>query len=269
MTKHLCYIRMMIVSLVLLAFCHVAEADCARGGLTVFPENELLPTSAIVIGGYARSQEFIDQIVAGAPLFLQSDEHVVELAVLDHKKGSFLVRQVLLQPAEVLKIGASYSITTSPLSTDGSPMLADGSSSSATTWGIESFSWEVVPGVDEDLVCKPLAPSYSNPEVQFFGCGPSINACFSVELSAPERQVVLARLEEVATGKVQEYYVTVQNQQVLIGHGMCAGPFEFGSGDLFRARFQPFDLASWQDHVWSDWISFEHPSTSVLSGTRN
>lgn len=246
--------------LVLLTLVSVSNAlaDCSSSGLYAYPLTEKIPqNSLIILEGYARSQSVIHLLGSDYQVYLESKYHRVRMKVKEIHEGSFDLTQAILSPETPLKLGQKY-----VLRIEG---LEELQNKPLTRWDSKRnehvpVSWTIEQSSDSKAPEWMNAPALLSKGAAYFGCGPAVNAIFSVD--AKDESAILAQIElvEVSSGESTTYYLFIsENKEVSVGHNMCSGAFNYKEKGKYKVRFQLSDICGNSQNTWSEWIVFDSP----------
>ena len=75
-------------------------------GLWAYPSSESISSNSIIIvEGYSFSQRIVDSLNISYPVYLQTDDHRIDLEVVDICIGGYQLTQADLQPKQSLVRG--------------------------------------------------------------------------------------------------------------------------------------------------------------------
>ncbi len=239
-------------------------ADCGGGGLSAFPKQKNIPKSSLfVLDGYAHSQTTIQKLGTEYPVYLQSGTEKILLKVLETQVGKLEVSQALLKPEKPLTPGKEYQLIVENV-TDESTVMRNNPDGSAVGMNSKDIQKTVVATyyvMDESDIESPewiKIPAEKDKELHHFGCGPSIHVNFKLEVSESAAYLIKTTLKSVETGKETTFYIVEKEGVLSIGHGMCAGAFNFNDGTNYQAKFQIMD-SSGNVSEETEWVTFTKP----------
>lgn len=209
------------VFLLLLPF--FCKADCGYGGLSVLPNDSVLPANGVlIIQEYDRSANVIAELNKKYPVYLHCGTDTVKLSVIETCNGQMYFSQAIVKPVSPLTPGKTYTLIIQGVAPE---MLYRYNSSirksEAVTFRISESHDTVAP--------SPLAkaPVEIRKKYSLYGCGPSTHVIF--QCAVKDSSVVFARttVTNETTGVKSTGYIPIVNSEISVGHGMCTGLFVF------------------------------------------
>ncbi len=225
------------------------SASCLPYGVSAFPKsNEISQNSILMVEGYAWSQKIIVELNKKYPIFLQSDNHKVKLTVKETCEGQFSLTQAILIIEDELIVGKKYVLQVENLTKEEREMH-----------DFSAISWTVKNSVDTALPVWNKQPRHTENTFVMYGCGPDVYASFELEVADDSEVLVKTEVLDLKTNEKRIYYLQHYGGQLNIGHGMCAGAFNFGSDRNYKVRFDLVDASGNTLNKWTDWVQFESP----------
>jgi hypothetical protein len=228
-----------ILILISIIFTSIAvNAKCAGTGIYLLSDrNELYKNGMIILEFYSGSQAVVKDLNTKYPIYLQSGKEKIMLVVTEILPGEFQVTQVMLKPAKEGKENSKYE-----LKIDNLPDYAG----TLKQFNTDLNKWEppvfnVYNRVDTAAPVIDNIPIETNKVKEEFGCGPERLVYFKVQTNELSTLFVRVSVKNKTTNKVTDYILLVKDGQIVIGHGMCSGPFHFDGGKEFEVRFLFFD----------------------------
>jgi len=223
-------------------------ADCDDSGLWVYPANKkLAPNSYILLTGFSSSQKIIESLNSKYPVYLEADDHRVNLNIVEKNKGMFELTQALLHPTRELVAGKTYYLKIDSLDAWSQTLLTD-------------FSWIVS---DKKDVIQPQwenEPRISSEIVELYGCGSEVYVIFDLDIIDESKVLVNTELIDLETNESTKYFLTLNKESKLyIGQSMCAGAFLLEKISQCKVRFELWDLSGNKTEMWTSWIAFDSP----------
>lgn len=118
-----------------------------------------------------------------------------------------------------------------------------------TTHKHESFTYKVIAGNDIEQPELSSKPTELKKTLTHFGCGPSIHVVFSNPAKDKSEIIIKTTVKNLKTGKETTYYIEPDGNKINVGHGMCAGAFNFEDSKEYEVEFSFMDssgnLAAW------------------------
>jgi len=252
--------RVLSTLILSLALGFSAIADCASRGVWALPAfGKIAPEGLIVLETYARSQRIIDSINSSYMVYLELNDTLVELEVLEICHGMFEVSQAILRPKTKLKPGEEYllQIRHRQTSRDLNPERYN-----QKTENYERIKWVVDESVSSTSSSWAKGPTVQDYSLFWFGCGPACHVNFEYQIDIPDSSFLLMRVElmEVGSEITWQYHLPIANNgEFSIGHGMCSGPFYFQTKAKYLVRFALLDPNGDLRDSYTEWIPFDSP----------
>ena len=123
---------------------------------------------------------------------------------------------------------------------------------------LEVVCWETTEKENSDLLSSNLKIEFNKTIVEHFGCGPSANAEFNVVNSNNSEIWYKTEVIEISTGKKTEFYLTIDENKIDVGHGMCSGAFTYNNKGKYKVRFKPMN-ADGKELQITEWLEFKSP----------
>lgn len=217
----------------------VASAMCGMNGIWSLSKKSTLNRNGLVIlEFYAFSQELVPGLNKKYPVYLQSAKGKVTLVVMEVLRGEFNLTQVILKPASELSVNETWQ-----LHIDSLPKYESGPhgkyNSTLKKW--EALSFTVTDYIDYELPVLICPPVETKKTYTAFGCGPDRSVYFKLSGQDKSELFVRASVKNKTTGKTTDYLLRIENDIVIVGHGMCSGAFHFDNGDNYEVSFALFD----------------------------
>jgi hypothetical protein len=250
MLRLLCLLALLLPRFVL--------AECASEAFWVWPPTgHALPANGqIVLVGYQLLQEPVAQIARSAPrLVAEKDE--VPLRVVAVYRGELRLTQAVLRPERPLLPGRRYTLhLTQPKEAKG-PLIPD---QVRTQDGKSPIAWTV----SHADVTPPRwreVPRKVSESVELMGCGPEVFVNVSASVDDDGSQVqMLAEVQDSVWGEPVRFRLTPYENEVALGHNMCAGAFRFAEGARYTVRLIAVDMAGNATPAPGGTLPFEGPS---------
>ena len=195
-----------------------AFAMCGADGWDIWPgpNVDIPPNVQIILGAYGESRSYLAMLEEYGPA-LASNNDRVPLRIVKKNVGESGVSQMLLTPMRALKTGQTYRLafTKKP-----------------PTWKLEpdESRWRVRGAEDVTAPVWRSAPVVAARRFERYGCGPAVKLDINIEVDDLNAFVIEAH--ETKTGGTIEYLVPIAKPGVVVlGHGMCSGPFNFEEED--------------------------------------
>ena len=247
----------LLLTIIIGLFCTVsAYADCEGSGLSVFPSGQTIKQNSIfVLDGYAESQNIILALNKKFNIYLKSGDKKVRLLVTETHVGEFLLTQAVLKPETKLEVGLEYTMYI-----DSLPEYEFLNRYNKKTEQNELVTYIVLADNDTE---KPLVnnrPKEIKKTLEYYGCGPSIHVIFDFSAKDNSEIIIRTTVKNQKTGFETIYYILPTDNKIKVGHGMCAGAFQFDESNNYEIEFSFMD-ASGNLTVWSGQrIKFTKPT---------
>jgi hypothetical protein len=248
--------KKIIFLLLLTCGIKTAVADCSSSGMYFFPEQkEISLNSMFVIQGYFNSQKTINSF-KNRTIYLESENgELIELNVQEILKGQMYLTQALLCPVSELKPNTTYFLKYSDQTERETKEMKHWNSDKKE---YEKVYWETTVKESVANLNSNLTLEFEKTEVIHYGCGPSANAIFNIKNKSESEIWYKTEVVELSTNKQTTYYIKDRNEQLSVGHGMCAGAFTFNNTGKYQVRFTPM-TTSGKSLKTTEWYTFDSP----------
>jgi hypothetical protein len=232
-----------------------AFADCTFNGLYVYPGGKTIKQNSIfIITGYGASQEVILGLNKKHDVFLKSGDTKIKLLVTETHVGQFYLTQALLKPETELVPGQDYQILI-----DNLPEYEQFGNFNSSTRKTEPYSYQVLALKDFEKPQISTRPKLIRKTFVEYGCGPEVYAIFSKPVTDTPDLIVKTTLKDLISKKKTTFYINPIGNELMVGHGMCAGEFNLEQGYNYEIEFSFMDssgnLTNWKGKK----ISFTRP----------
>lgn len=252
------YYMKQLLTLLIGFFCTATVyADCAGTGLWVFPSGQTIKQNSIfVLDGYAESQNVILALNKKHKIYLKSGNKKIKLNVIEICVGQFFLTQAVLKPETELEAGLEYT-----MHIDNLPEYESFNRYNKTTRKYEPVTYKVIAEKDNEKPQLTAKPKELKKTLVHFGCGPSIHVVFSNPAKDSSEIIVKTTVKDLKTGEETTYYIQPDGDKIDVGHGMCAGAFEFEEqSNNYEVEFSFMD-ASGNLTAWAgERINFSKPT---------
>ena len=230
----------------MLPFPGIAQAKCMSWNVNSWPSpGSPLPLNGrIMIDEFSIGEREFRVTRPPVPPVLVAGREEIPLDVVERLPGNFRNRQVVFAPRRPLAADTVYT-----LRVDGAPAR------------LPSLQFRT--GIREDLQAPrwTAAPAWVGEERVGFGCGPSSWVFFEAGLEDDSEVRVRVEIRSIETGEVARFLVTPEEGgRLALGHGMCAGGFDFRPGAEYTATFTAVDLAGNEAPAPGGIVSFLGPA---------
>ena len=236
-----------------------AFADCTFHGLYVYPGSKTIKQNSIfIITGYGASQELILGLNKKYDVYLKSGDTKIKLLVTETNVGQFYLTQALLKPETELVPGQDYQILI-----DNLPEYVQLGNFNGSTRKTEPYSYHVLALKDIEKPQILTRPKLIRKTFVEYGCGPEVYAIFSKPVTDTPDLIVKTTLKDLISKKKTTFYINPIGNELMVGHGMCAGEFNLEQGYNYEIEFSFMDssgnLTNWKGKK----ISFTRPKVKV------
>lgn len=231
-----------------------SSADCGGRRLFALPANgNIKPTTVFMLEGYSLSQAVIKGLNNQFPVYLQSGNEKIPLLILETHTGQYSVTQALLKPEKPLIPGKNYQLII-----DSLPEGEVFGSYNTNTRQYDPISYLVTGENDTEKPQWINKPKERDKSVEHFGCGYSTHVNFSFKAEDQSDLMIKTTVKSIETGKETVYVLLVGTDMLYVGHGKCAGAFDFDDGMNYQAKFMLLDTSG-NISEETEWIAFTRP----------
>ena len=233
-------------------------ADCDGDGLWALPRSgSIKQNSKFVLTGYFRSQRIVTSLNKKYPIYLESDQHKVKLIVKNTYKGMFELTQAILYPEEKLIAGKTYVLKIDNLDQFENSLLFR---RNAKIDQKEPIAWTIEEGTDNQNPLFLSPPELVDKRTIHYGCGPEVYADFKIKVTDESELLFQTEFVDIKSGNSTIYVLNLDDTETLsVGHGMCAGAFEYKENGQYKVRFLLMDICGNNNNEWTSWIKFDSP----------
>lgn len=246
-----------LLTLIIGLFCTaLVYAECTYGGLWVFPSGQAIKQNSIfVLNGYSLSQQVILDLNKKHNIYLKSGNKKIKLIVTEICVGEFDLTQAILKPETELEAELEYT-----MQIDNLPQYESFERYNNTTQKYEPVTYKVIAGKDTEKPQLTSRPEELKKTLVHYGCGPTVHVGFSNPAKDESDIIVKTTVRSLKTGKETTYYIEPHDDKIKVGHGMCAGAFEFNDGNNYEIEFSFMD-SSGNITTWTgERIKFTSPT---------
>lgn len=233
------FLRSLLLLMACCASIQAVQADCAGGGLSIWPvAPAITPDQLIIIDAYGSSQPLaLGMGSIYAPCLVAGGDRV-PLDVVEVCVGEDGTSQAVLHPRRSLVPGYRYRLMVGDIGPAASPMykvMKDGRGEGRSYY---------VDGPSDTRPPEWLSPpTLEKVSHEMLGCGDEVYAVFKVATSEPHDAYVRAEARPADSTEWMVFYLPVIDGRVQVGHGMCGGPFAFRAPGGYEARFTLLDAS--------------------------
>lgn len=234
-----------------------ASAKCGGSGIGLHTKTVLAKDGIIILEFYSADQYIAQGLNKRHPISLKSGAHTITLTVLEVLSGDYDITQVILRPDTVLSTKEVYTVFIDDIRNRAFPprLLSE-----------KKLSWTSGPiTVKNNTNTDVSAFNYTITETKktfvSYGCGPATWVYFSVAGIDSSKLYLRTTVKSLESNIVTTYILPIENGQVQVGHGMCAGAFRFKHSGRYEVTFTLMDQ-SYHKSVTSRTLIFS-PSTKI------
>ena len=212
----------------------VLKGMCLSGFIYVsFPSPGVIAGNSMFVITYDQWSDLDRTLEKGYPVYLYSDlQDTVNLKIETRYTIAWDFRQVVLRPARALMVGHSYRMHIDSL---------DAYSSEQLNW--PETKWSVSVASDTTAPRWLKQPQYLGNSVERLGCGPEKYAYFCYCAEDNFQHAVIVRRKSPGSIVIEECIETPSLGMLLIGHGMCGGPFKYIDSTYCEISFRLIDAS--------------------------
>lgn len=239
------------------------KADCASSGLLVIPaSSSVCQNPVFMIEGYGTSETIINNLNIKHPVYLQSGTNKIKLLVLEICVGDLYLTQAILKPEKELDAGLIYT-----LHIDSLPVRESLREYNSSTRNYTAYTYRTLAKKDIQKPVLKSSPKEIGKQYLMYGCGPSINVIYSLDINDETTVFVKTSVRNIETGKTTTYYLLTSGGQIRVGQDMCSGAFSLTEGNLFEVTFSFMDASGnilpWNGKTYQ----FSRPTPENSKGT--
>lgn len=219
--------------------CTSVFGKCGSHYISAFPVGDSLKqNSLIVLSGSAESQKIIDNLNKTYPAYLRCGKKNVRLVVKEICKGDYSLTQAILMPEFPLEAGLTYTLIIENADIDSRPTRFN-----YKTGKSEPVCYYIKASSDYQKPIVLSIPKEIKKSYQQFGCGPAANVHFDLPVTDSSEILVKTVVTNLSTAQTTTFYLCPLKNEILVGYGMCSGPFYFAKGEQFEATFSFMDAS--------------------------
>ncbi len=128
----------------------------------------------------------------------------------------------------------------------------------------EKVYWKTTDKKSLDTLNSNLTLEFDKTEVIHYGCGPDANAIFNIKNKSSSEVWYKTEVVDIKTNEQTTYYIKEWNEQLHVGHGMCAGAFTFNNKGKYKVRFTPMNTDG-KSLKTTEWKTFDSPFMNAKS----
>jgi len=245
--------RALIILIISIFITSPSFGKCGSA-VVVYPEGiELDIQGKVIIEGFGYGDYFevLKKLDSTYPIFVQSGEHKVRLIKEEVIKGQFWWCQAIFRLDEELIEGRVYELRVQNLSLEHHKSFNLKKMHSNGKFGKIKWLATKVPNQNQSLDFSKLTLHES--KVILYGCGPSVQTTYMLPTANKNHNFVLTEIMEENTGKTFKYYLSLKENLLIVGHGMCSGAYKFKQDKSYKIRF---GTTNKKDGI--DWIAWKN-----------
>ena len=132
--------------------------------------------------------------------------------------------QAIFKPSKELKLNTTYYLKYSDQTELETIEMRQWNSETKER---EKVYWKTTDKKSINDLNSNLNIEFKKTEVKFYGCGPSVYAIFNITNQSEYEVWFKTEVLNISSNKKTVYYIKVENEELNVGHGMCAGAFTF------------------------------------------
>lgn len=243
--------KLLILFIFLISGSSEGFAYCLKYVIDFWPkEKTIKQNSIIIINGYGGSQKVINKLNRKYPIYLKSGAHKVNLKVKEIINGDN-IRQAILILDEKLEADKEYLLFIDNLPEKHFSGYRSGDYIPETK-KYYFAKWTVENGIDTVYPIWKVKPVEKSKSYKEYGCGPAAYVHFRFVAEDKSSYVIKAKIINSLTKRKSEYFLEPGDSILMVGYGMCSGPFRFKYGANFEVSFDIMDasgnLTEWTDN---------------------
>jgi len=233
------HLTFLFISLLLAA---AALAKCGPSQLTIWPApgGTINQNPIFVLDGYEEASiNIIYNLNKKYAVYLKSGNTKIKLQVKETLTGQYRIAQAILVPTENLQAGKEYELVIDSLPEHQGIRMYD-----YINKKMFAIKWTAVAGIDKQAPQWSAQPKYLDKQKHAFGCGPGIDINFSYATNdSLSNHLIKATVKDLSTGQKATYYIPAAPNKITVGHGMCAGAFDFMEKQGYEVEFSLMDAS--------------------------
>lgn len=232
-------------------------ADCYPPGIFVQNEpGEIGRNTVFVIDFYPPSKRIINWLNIIYSIYLESENDIVELEIINTINSMHNITQVFFQPASKLKNGQTYTLKISNLSDFEHRFLKwfgeRGSEPKPMSWKVNNK--RVITQTKWNST-----PRLSNVIEEYTNGTSTAQVIFDLDYITSLPVMVKTELLDITENKSNYFYLKPYEGKVTVGYRMCVGAFTFEKRNKYKIRFSIYDFTNNSTEQWTDWVEFDSP----------
>jgi len=210
-----------------------SAARCLSHSFEVWPPSRAtVPTNfRIVISMSGTAQTLADSLSVRKPR-LVAKGHTVSLSLVEVSHGAVNVAQVVLRPKDELRPDTVYMLK-----------LDNRSHPKPNEPDLPVLSWRTGRAIDGEAPRWSTAPKTLESQYHEYGCGPESQVEVEIGVADANDVLIQAEVRNPANGSVQRFLVRPKDGRLLVGHGMCTGPFQLDREASYQVGLTAVDTS--------------------------
>ena len=248
--KFTCLIGLLLVT-------KVFFSQCPAGGFWVWPSNEQISrTSIIILKGYSLTENVIERIHQDCKVFLSSDRHIVEVKKDTLIKGDLSISQLILKPQNLLIPGETYTLQIEGLEIEEKKLLSYYTDKEVLK---HTVTWKVTENYNEPPIKFTEIPKFLEAEVMDYGISPAVNSTFEIKTNIEStQQLMLVERVNEKNQALDAFYMELRGTVIHIGHGICSGAFSYQKDTKYKVRFKLVSPMG-KESEFTEWVNLPNP----------
>lgn len=218
--------------------------------LDFWPQNrQLSPNSFIIIEGIADGRNTVEELNKKYTVTLKTGSQIIPLEIIKLYEGNYSKSMAVLKPVKKLTEGLTYKLCIDSLDQYENEQLER-----------DSLYFKVCLPSDYESPVWLSSPSFSGKYRHEKGVvnGSFAEFCACIDDDSPV--FVRTELKDLKSGKIFEYLLTVQYNQLRIGTERYFGEFRLIDSSMYEVRFSLMDICGNTNDSLTSAIQFISPS---------
>jgi hypothetical protein len=230
--------KKILIIMLLFATSKNVLADCITRDFSVWPNNSSINANSIfIITGYETNQDLIKGLNLTFPIYLLCKKKKINLIVKEICIGNKMT-QAFLYPSTPLEIGSEYTMIIDSIKT---AVIEKRKIVGYKKDRKEIKIYKVEKPIDNQSPTFSEYPKQKTKHYDYYGCGPAIYVDFDANFNSNKEVLVKTNLKDLQTGISKTYYIEIEYNNIIVGHGMCGGSFSFRDGTKYEVFFSLMD----------------------------
>jgi len=232
------------------------DYECAMSGMTYYPvQKEISLDPRILFQSYAFDEKTIQGFKDLPPYLETKTGEKIMLKLLNINEGQMSISQAMFTPITTLNPNTDYYLNFQRANQN--------KKENPTRYNYEKeesvrIVWSTTNVKDFVSHNNKLEINFEKTKVEWYGCGPSANAIFSVKNTIDREVWYRTELVDLETGETSTYILHTRENKLYVGHGMCGGAFTYAKTGIYKVRITPMNIDGELLRT-TDWFKYESP----------